>query len=175
MCASKRRLTGLIAVVVGLLVMTDTALCQSKTGDVLGTVTDNSGAVVPGAKVTLEDQQRSFALGTRETNTSGDYLFPQIRPGLYQITVEAEGFRKNTISAIVLNVNQRVRANAVLEVGAVTEIVEVQASALTLDTDPLCTSTGQAQCTTRMRLPLPLPDRSWVKSVVRPPRIPFKD
>lgn len=86
MSVSTRRLTGLIAVVMSLLVITDRARCQSNTGDILGTVTDNSGAVVPGAKVTLEDQQRSFALGTRETNTSGDYLFPQIRPGLSKLS-----------------------------------------------------------------------------------------
>ena len=81
MCAPKQRFAALIAVVVSFLVITDTTLGQSNTGDILGTVTDNSGAVVPSAKVTLVDQERSFALGTRETNASGDYLFPQIRPG----------------------------------------------------------------------------------------------
>ncbi|WP_158749339.1 carboxypeptidase-like regulatory domain-containing protein [Acidobacterium sp. S8] len=69
-------------------------VAQEVTGTILGTVTDNSGAVVPGAKVTITNTDRGAVLRVVTTNKGGDYSAPQLPIGKYMVTVEAAGFKK---------------------------------------------------------------------------------
>jgi hypothetical protein len=104
------------------------------TGTILGTVTDTSGAIVPNAKVTVTNTATNVEFRTT-TSSSGDFNAPSLNPGPYKVTVEGQGFEKYVTSGIVLTVNQKVRVDAALKPGAVTETVEASAQAVSLNTD----------------------------------------
>ncbi len=102
-------------------------------GQVSGVVTDKTGAVVPGATVTMIDN------GTKEertttSNSAGQYTFVSLPSGLYNITVVKSGFSKFVISNQQVSVGSPVTANAVLSVGAASQTVEVAATGVELQT-----------------------------------------
>ena len=103
-------------------------------GTILGTVTDTSGAVIAAAKVEVTNIATGVVVRT-ETGSTGDYTVPYLNPATYKITVTATGFQKSVSNEFVLAVDQQARVNIALKPGAITETVEVQASAVTLDTD----------------------------------------
>lgn len=108
------------------------AFAQNATTSLRGTVTDASGAAVPGASVELTNG----ATGFRQTHTSGsngEYTFQQIAPGEYKVTVTAPGFSKTTLDATLL-VSQPATVNPKLSVGTTNETVEVSAQTQTLNT-----------------------------------------
>lgn len=98
-----------------------------------GTVLDPTGLPVPKAKVTLSNAATGFG---REylTGSDGQYAFPSLPPGRYELKVEKEGFSTYQQSNIVLAVAQSSTLNARLEVGAVNQVVEVTADAPLLQT-----------------------------------------
>ncbi|MGH9863318.1 MAG: carboxypeptidase regulatory-like domain-containing protein [Candidatus Acidiferrales bacterium] len=104
------------------------AQATSSSGYVTGTVTDPGGAVVPNANVELEQTVTHTKL-TTTTNSAGIYVFSGIPPGPYKLTVTAQGFRAYTVSQFSVNVNRSYNFDAKLEVGAMTETVEVVATA----------------------------------------------
>src|SRR5262245_52881936 len=108
-----------------------TLFAQSERGTITGTVRDASGAVVPGAKVTLTNTQTGFTFSLPASG-DGEYTVPQLQVGVYTIRVEKEGFRPSNVSGLVLNASATLRADATLEVGSSVQAVEVNASALTL-------------------------------------------
>jgi len=112
---------------------------QSERGTITGTIQDASGAVVPGAKVTLTNTQTGVTF-TMPSNSDGEYTVPQLQVGVYSVKVEKEGFRPATISGLVLNASMTVRADAKLEVGGAMQAVEVSASALSIATENAKTS-----------------------------------
>jgi hypothetical protein len=95
------------------------------TGDITGTVTDPTGAVVPNATVMLKNTE-SGAIQTRSTNPRGSYRFPLLSPGTYSISVSASGFQsiKKTVAVAV---GQTAAANIHLELGAASQTIEVSA------------------------------------------------
>ncbi len=95
-------------------------------GTVVGTVTDQSGAVVPGATVTLTDTSTKSTYG-QPTNGAGRFIFSDIKPGTYDVTVTAKGFRKLTVASQQVLVGESLSLPLVLEVGAATQTVEVTA------------------------------------------------
>jgi hypothetical protein len=97
------------------------------TANVNGTVTDPSGAVVPGASVVMVDTSTNEAR-TTQTNKAGHYEFVGLRVGVYTITAEAKGFRKAAITNATLEVGKDYTFNVSLEVGAATQTVEVRAT-----------------------------------------------
>src|SRR5258707_893809 len=99
---------------------------QSERGTITGAVQDATGAVVPGAKVTLTNTQTGVAFAI-PTNDAGEFTVPQLPVGIYSLKVEKEGFRPATISGLVLNASQTIRADTKLEVGAAAQAVEVSA------------------------------------------------
>jgi hypothetical protein len=105
---------------------------QEVTGSIVGTVTDASGAVVPGAKVTVLNE------GTRvvrelSTDELGNYLATLLPIGVYTVSVEKQGFKKASHTKIELNVNDKLTHNFALEVGSVAETVVVEASPLQVE------------------------------------------
>src|SRR5258708_5958963 len=108
-------------------------------GTILGTVTDNSGAVVADAKVDVTNVATGVASHT-ETGANGDFTSPYLAPGTYSVTVQAPGFQKAIADSITLAVAQQARVNINMKPGAVTETVEVQANAVSLDTDSAAVS-----------------------------------
>jgi hypothetical protein len=107
---------------------------QAVSGSLLGTVTDASGGTVPSAKVTITEMKTGISR-KMETNTSGNYSFPALEPGTYRIAVEQPGFRTAVKEGIDVLVNTTVRADLVLQPGAVNEQITVTAEVPILQTD----------------------------------------
>ena len=99
---------------------------QSTMGTISGIVSDPSGAVVPGAEVKLTNQSTNITAGTK-SNNSGVYVFSNVLPGTYQLTVSASGFKTDVTRHLVVYVNQQVTENVGLAVGATTTSVQVEA------------------------------------------------
>ncbi len=106
---------------------------QGATGSILGNVADSSGATMPNVTVTatntLTGQTRSIP-----SDASGSYLFRSLPVGEYRIGAEAQGFKKFEHAGIVLDVNRNARVDIKLEVGRVTEKLEVVGDAVLVDT-----------------------------------------
>ncbi len=100
-------------------------LAQDVTATIQGAVQDPTGAAVPNAKVTVTNTDRNEAIRTITTDASGNYSAPLLPIGHYSLKVEAQGFKTFTRSGIVLNVNDNLKLNIKLDVGAVSETVEV--------------------------------------------------
>src|SRR6266566_4573918 len=103
-------------------------MAQSNSAVVLGTVNDSTGAAIVGAKVTVLNQGTNIST-TVSTKSDGQYTVTNIDPGSYRVTVTSEGFAERSIRDITVFVNQTVRVDVGLEVGAVTTRTEVQATA----------------------------------------------
>jgi hypothetical protein len=110
---------------------------QFEYGEILGTVRDSSGGVVPRAKITLRSSDTNVE-SVLLTNEQGNYSFPDLRAGNYVVSVAAEGFRPIQSSALVLRVGDRLRIDLALETGQITEQVTVAAEATPLlETDTI--------------------------------------
>jgi hypothetical protein len=109
-------------------------LAQFESGEVLGTVRDATGSVVPKATVTLTNQDTGIA-AKAATDDNGNYDFFNVKVGRYTVTVEATGFSKVSTPDVGVAVNARQRVDLMMTVGAVTETVEVTGAASALDTD----------------------------------------
>src|ERR1700736_2310315 len=103
-------------------------------GTILGTVKDNSGAVVAQAAVDVTNIATGVTNHT-ETTASGDFTIPYLQPGAYRIIGQAPGFQKSVVDNVELVVAQQERVDIALKPGQVSETVEVQAGAVGLDTD----------------------------------------
>ena len=137
------------------------ALAQLTNGDVIGTVTDTSGAVIPGAKVTLTNTGTKVAASTTTSGT-GDYTFNLLIPGQYTLTIEAKGFKKLVIPGFALAAGDRLRENVNMELGSVDETVTVSTAAPLLQTD---SSTVQSTVTEQSVQDLPLNGRNFINLV----------
>lgn len=115
------------------LVISVTAMAQGTTSRINGVVTDNNGAAVPGAAVTLTNPNTNGTL-TTTTSDDGIYIFDLIDPGTYTITVEKAGFKKAVSSNNVALINQPTAVNIGLEVGDVSAVVNVESTVETVQT-----------------------------------------
>lgn len=109
------------------------AVAQVDTGAILGTVKDQSGAVIPGATVTLVNQGTGLRLGTK-TDSSGGYVFTPIRIGSYTVQAAMKGFQQAVHRSVAVQVTQQVVVNFTLVPGAVTQTVQVTAAPPQLQT-----------------------------------------
>jgi hypothetical protein len=128
------------------------------TGTILGTVSDSSGAAVAGANVTLRSSDTGL-VRTLKTTSTGSYQFVSVPVGTYSVQVEASGFQTNAQTGIVLDVNQKYRADFNLKVGAVNEKIEVSANSAQVDTTN--TQLGDVISDKKMTT-LPLNGRSYI-------------
>lgn len=153
----KKFLTVLMLATVLAMGLAATTYGQIDTGSILGTVKDPSGAIVPNAKVTLLNTATSVSF-TTDTNESGNYSFPAIKTGAYQVTVEAPGFKKSVRSGIQLSIQQQAEIDFTLETGDISQSVEVTAAAPLLQTQE--SSVGQSVSGQTIN-DLPLNGRDW--------------
>jgi hypothetical protein len=116
------------------LVIAAMAWGQGATGIITGNVSDGSGAAIVGAKVTATNTGTGAKSGAT-TNDTGSYRFVEMPPGMYTITVEANGFRKTVLTVQRLVVASTLRMDAALEVGEVTTSVTVESVAAPVNTD----------------------------------------
>ena len=109
------------------------AAAQTTTGRISGTVTDASGAVLPGATITVM-QTATGLTRTATTDEHGAYVFVDLPIGTYTVKAELSGFKTGIASGYTLNADARVRADFTLELGAVSESVQVTAPGETVNT-----------------------------------------
>src|ERR1035437_3503825 len=112
---------------------TSCLLGQRTTGDIVGTITDSTAAVIIKAQITVTNENTGIKRDAA-SNELGNYNAPLLPPGVYRIMVQSPGFHPVTRTGITLNVDQTARIDFVLEVGAVSESVEVAANASLVDT-----------------------------------------
>jgi Carboxypeptidase regulatory-like domain len=116
------------------------ALAQQNTADIVGTVSDSSGASIPGATVTLTNTGTNVSQ-TTTTSATGDYTFTLVQVGSYSVRVESKGF-KTVVTPVSVSAGDRTRVDQTMQVGDVTQTVEVSGSvtpALQTDTSTLGT------------------------------------
>ncbi len=101
---------------------------------ITGTITDPSGSVIPGAQVTVIDAATGQTRRA-QTNSTGSYQFAELNIGRYSLRAEAPGFKAYEQTGIVLNVNDTIRVDAAMQVGAAQETVTVEASAVEVQSD----------------------------------------
>jgi hypothetical protein len=110
------------------------AFAQGLTGQISGNVQDATGSAIVGAQVQLRNINTN-AVREVTTGSSGDFLFTQLLPGVFEITVNAKGFKKFVQPQVQLTATERVVIPALrLELGALTEVVTVEAEAARLQT-----------------------------------------
>jgi len=123
----------LLLLVLGFALVATAANAQAN-ANLVGTVSDPTGAVVPNAKVTITNQENGF-VRTTTTNNTGNYSAPNLPNGNYQVTVEVPGFNTYDRKDIVINVNETVRADAKLQVGNVGQTVTVETNQLQVQSE----------------------------------------
>jgi carboxypeptidase family protein/TonB-dependent receptor-like protein len=141
---------------VALVGLPSTLLAQSYTGRIIGTLKDSSGAVIPRATVTITNQQTDSQEAT-VTDLEGRYTSVPLPPGAYRVEASLQGFRGASRRDVVVQVNTTVVIDFNLEVGDLTDQVEVRADATLLETD---TSTVGKVVDNRRILELPLNTRN---------------
>jgi hypothetical protein len=129
-----RTLGSTIGVGILALISCTIAAGQSERGTITGAVRDATGSVVPGATVSVTNSATGVKLDTA-TNATGEFTVPSLQPGVYTVRVEKTGFRPFEEKGLTLDAATTVRADATLQVGTSTEAIEVQATAVQLQTE----------------------------------------
>ncbi|MBY0507104.1 MAG: carboxypeptidase regulatory-like domain-containing protein [Bryobacteraceae bacterium] len=112
--------------------MTTAAYPQGERCTITGTVTDSTSAIIPGVRVSVRNVQTNIT-SRAETNSAGIYYVPALPPGDYEVNADKTGFRPARVTGLNLTVGLQATINLKLEVGTVTEAVEVVASQVQLE------------------------------------------
>src|SRR5579862_9773087 len=158
-----------IAFFVGAMFVLSVAGFAQTAGQITGQVTDASDAIVVGATVTLTNSQTNVAR-TTTTNGAGDYTFPAIPPGVYNVKAEMPGFKAEVRENVELQVEQIARIDFHLQVGAVTDTVEVTGGAPLLTTESA--TVGTVIDNDRI-VGLPLNGRSFTSLIALSPNVAY--
>jgi len=163
---STRRSRKRLAVTAGLLFTVATcAPAQEVSSSITGRITDPAGLSIQGATITATDNQRATRWSTT-SNSDGVFAFPRIPVGTYDVHVEAKGFRPSVQSGVQLEINQRARIDVQMQLGAVTDQVQVTGVAPLLQTDT--TQVGLV-VTPATETNLPLNGRNYLQSTLLSP------
>src|SRR5258708_15887379 len=138
-------------------------------GQVTGVVTDPSGSIVVGATVTITNSQTN-ATRTTTTNNAGDYAFPALLPGVYNVKAEMQGFEGEVRKGVELHVEQIARIDFHLKIGAVAQTVEVTGGAPLLTTESA--TVGTVIDNARI-VGLPLNGRSFTQLIALSPNVAY--
>ncbi|HQR32845.1 MAG TPA: carboxypeptidase regulatory-like domain-containing protein [Blastocatellia bacterium] len=141
---------------------------QEVTGSLLGTVRDSNGGAIANATVTITDAEKKVVVRTVTTNTDGQFSAPLLQSGLYDISVEAKGFKKQVERTIKLDLNQRRTIDMVLEVGAISDVVTVESSPVAVEST---TPTSSSLISGDQVRELSLNNRNWVQLVTLSPGV----
>ncbi len=125
--------------VCALLCLSASLLAQSERGTISGAVRDASGAVIPGARVTVTNTATNTST-TIGSNEAGEFTVPSLAVGNYTVRVDKEGFKPAEITGLTLNAASSARADVILEVGTAQQAIEVAANAVQLKTEDAKTS-----------------------------------
>jgi hypothetical protein len=140
---------------------------QVERASIVGTVTDRTGAVIPETRVRVIHEGTNTTLEV-QTESSGNYSAPNLVPGSYTVTAEKPGFSRAVVRGFVVQVGQAARLDLVLDVGAVEQMIEVQAVAPLLQTED--SSVGQVIAPEPIAA-LPLNGRNFVQLAILAPGV----
>ena len=122
-----------IGTLMGFSLLTASALLAQSSGNIIGHVSDPTGAAIPGVTITLTNTGTNTARTTVSTS-AGDYTFPDVPPGVYDVEATHPGFKAAAARGVQLQVQQSLTQNFTLQVGEVTQTVSVSATAALLQT-----------------------------------------
>jgi len=141
---------------------------QEITGSIVGTVKDANGAAVSGATVTVTDSGTKLVVRTVQTNDDGQYAVRDLAVTTYDISVEAQNFKKHVESKVQVDVGRRRNLDITLEAGNIAEVVTVAASPLAVE---LTTSTVSTVINGDQARELSLNNRNWVQLITLAPGV----
>lgn len=143
-------------------------------GQILGTISDQTGAVVPGVKITVTEVKTNFQR-SGDTNEAGNFFFVNLDPGEYKVEAEKQGFSKSLRSGIDLQPNTTARVNFELVPGAVTQVIDVSASAVPLLQTDRADTGGKIEAAQLTQMPM-LYNRNYQSLLVLVPGVgrPFR-
>jgi len=157
----RRMSSALLSVgLLALLLSASVARADELYGRIRGTVTDPSGAVVPGARVTVTNMATGVAKNMNTLATGGFEFVNLLAPGTYQLVVEKQGFQKSQTGAIQLNVNQVYVANVTLQIGTTAQTITVEETNAQINTTQIQLGTT---VTGKQIVDLPLNGRDWIQ------------
>jgi hypothetical protein len=162
------RIRNLLILLLGVLLGAFALQAQEITGQIRGTVTDASGAVVPNAVVIVTDTDTNQVIRSLHSGQAGDYVAPLLPVGHYAVSVEAAGFKRYVKSGIVLNVSDRLTEDAVLQTGAASETVTVEAEPMQVNLE---SSVSEGLIEGKQVLELPLGNRNYEQLVTLQPGV----
>src|SRR4051812_43692374 len=151
-----------------LLAVASCVLAQEVTGTISGTVKDASGAVVPGAKITITNTDKNIVVRTVNSSADGNYTAPLLPTGHYSVAAEASGFKSVVQTDITLYVGSKWTQNFQLQVGSSGEVINVEASASQVQTQ---TATASTVITGTQVRELALNGRNWTQLVALNPGV----
>jgi Carboxypeptidase regulatory-like domain len=162
--------SGLLAIVIVIASATSVAQTTISTGSIQGTVTDPSGAVVGGARVTITNRPTGQSI-TTPTSSSGTYASGALSPGDYEVKIEARGFQSVEFP-VVVQVNTTASGNVRMRLGQATEMVEVQGSAVSVNSEQ---ATVQGVLTSQQIENLPINGRNFLDLAQLEPGVQIQD
>lgn len=142
---------------------------QLGTSTIRGTITDSSGAALPGATVTITNLQTNLSR-TLTTGSAGGYSFESIPPGEYKVEIEAKGFRKSVVNRVQAQVGSIAEVAQSLKVGTVSETVVVETSAAEVQVNTQDATLGN-NIENRQILELPLNNRNVIDLLTLQPGV----
>ncbi|MEP6570625.1 MAG: carboxypeptidase regulatory-like domain-containing protein [Acidobacteriota bacterium] len=151
-----------------LLSLSATALAQENTGNINGSVKDAAGAAVKGATVTITDVGQQLVARATTTDDNGQFSAPNLPAALYDVAVEAPGFKKHIETKVKLDVGKSRTLDVALEAGNIAEVVTVEASPLAVQ---LTTPTAATVISGDQVRELSLNNRNWVQLVALAPGV----
>ncbi len=167
-CTRSLDLLGRLVLLLTLLICGSTmALAQVNTGDITGSVTDPTGAIVPKATVTIENLA-THEKRTQQSNDAGSYTFTFLQPGHYSVSVKASGFKGYTVPDLAIQGGDHARADASMQVGEQSQTVEVTGQTPLLQADSATVSTTIAEQSVQ---DLPTAQRNLTSLVILTPGI----
>ncbi|MBV9216860.1 MAG: carboxypeptidase regulatory-like domain-containing protein, partial [Acidobacteria bacterium] len=151
-----------------MLVFAALSFAQETTGNIVGTTKDANGAAISGATIRVDDPAKKVTVRTVTSNGDGDFTVPNLPAGVYNVTIEASGFKKIVQNGVKVDVGQRRAVDAALEAGNVSEVVTVEADAIGLET-------GTPQASTTINgdqvRELSINNRNWATLVTLAPGV----
>jgi hypothetical protein len=146
------------AILFAAVLFSGSAVFASPAGSIAGLIKDPTGGLAPGVKLTLTNTATNAHL-TTTTNASGEFQFLQLAPATYSLVAESAGFKRSTMESVLVQVDQVTHIEITLEVGSVSESIQVEAAAPLLENDK---STMSSVIDTRTIANMPMNARQYL-------------
>lgn len=157
----------LVLILTELFLITFSVSGQTYKATLVGRITDQTGAIIPNAKITAANIETNISTSTL-SDDDGNYIIPQLVPGMYRVTIEAKSFKTSTLEAVTIEADRTLRVDAQLEVGEISDEVLI-----TDDAPVITTEASSLGSTIRNReiLDIPLNGRNYLSLALLAPGV----